>query len=51
MRKGRHGEKTGGKKGKKIMIIVATNVMPVDRPNANRLERRPLVPKVLNIEP
>ena len=35
----------GEKKKKKIMtFIVATTSLPVDRPNAERLERRTLVP-------
>ena len=38
MRKGRDGEKkTGEKKEKRLMIIVATTSLPaVDRPNADR---------------
>ena len=28
-----------------MMFIVATTSLPVDRPNADRLERRTLVPK------
>ena len=45
--------KTGGKKREKKKIktfLVATNVVTSDRPNADRLERRPLVPKA-EIEP
>ena len=39
------------KRKKKIMtFIVATTSLPVDRPNADRLERRTLVPIVLNAE-
>ena len=51
MRKVDDGEKKEKKekeerKKKKIMtFIVATTSLPVDRPNADRLERRTLVPK------
>jgi hypothetical protein len=49
MRKGCDGE-TGEKKkngGKKIMMkIVATNVVASRPPNGDRLQRRPLVPKL-----
>ena len=55
MRKGRDGgkrEKRGGKNGKKKkrrMKIVATTSLPaVDRPNADRLERRTLVPMFIS---
>ena len=41
-------EKKEKRKEKKIMtFIVATTSLPVDRPNADRLERRTLVPKKL----
>ena len=37
MRKGRDGEKNRGKKRKRLMIIVATTLLPaVDRPSADR---------------
>ena len=46
---GEKKEKKEEKKRKKIMtFIVATTSLPVDRPNADRLERRTLVPKVSN---
>ena len=46
MRKVDDGEKKRKEKKKKIMtFIVATTSLPVDRPNADRLERRTLVPK------
>ena len=52
MRKGRDGEKkNGGKKRKRLMIIMATTSLPaVDRPNAERrtLERRTLAPMSTN---
>ena len=51
MRKVDDGEKKKKRKIKKrkkiMMFIVATTSLPVDHPNANRLERRMLVPIVL----
>ena len=42
---GEKKEKKEKKKRKKIMtFIVATTSLPVNRPNADRLERRTLVP-------
>ena len=48
MRKVDDGEKKKEKKEKKkiMTFIVATTSLPVDRPNADRLERRTLVPIV-----
>ena len=46
MRKGRDGEITTEKSWKKRMMeIVATNVVASRPPNGDRLQRRPLVPK------
>ena len=55
MRKGRDGEKRGENKGAgklmKIMDeIVASNVVASQLPNADRLQRRPLVPKWLLVK-
>ena len=48
MRKVDDGEKKRKEEEKKkiMTFIVATTSLPVDRPNADRLERRTLVPKV-----
>ena len=44
-RKKKRKKKKKKRKEKKIMtFIVATTSLPVDRPNADRLERRTLVP-------
>ena len=51
MRKGDDGEtgkKWGEKKEKKIMKIVATNVVASRPPNGDRLQRRPLVPIIFS---
>ena len=47
MRKVDDGEKKRKEEEKKkiMTFIVATTSLPVDRPNADRLERRTLVPK------
>ena len=38
------GKKKEKKRKKKMTFIVATTSLPVNRPNADRLERRTLVP-------
>ena len=52
MRKGdNREEKNGGGTGKKIIIrkIVATNVVAKRPPNADRLQRQPLVRKIVKL--